>query len=308
MISNIPNIVPSNGQYTHEMLVTALRTMLNDYGGGKLDTFDLRLWLNLGLTKAAGFIRTYAPQYYTIKLQGIINQDVTQGSSLLGGVSKYAYGQCDLGTAVQVSAPDYERGEISWPTRIYGNAVWSSIVPYQYICDVPTVQISHKYNTTTSLQYPNYWIGLPHKVAPDQFAAIISGLNDSWRQDVVWTYDDKKVKMWFGSEVLINPSMQSSALQYNWFTNARADITVLRKPILDDLGDLSKIDANGPVFTNYREYVDCPDEAIGLLLQYAKEAALGVLGKPEDAGTKQVSIMMEQSLLTSLGHVQQQPQ
>ena len=75
------------------------------------------------------------------------------------------------------------------------------------------------------------------------------------------------------------------------------ELSVLRKPLLDDL---LPVDNSG--LTNYYEPVDIPDEAVPLVLQYAKEFGLTLLGKQLDPTTLQATSVTEQSLLTAFGH------
>ena len=299
MIYNLPNIIPNNTHYTHELLVTLLRSALADYGGLQIDTTEIRMWLNLGLTRAASLIRTYAPQLYTVRWQGVLQNEEYLGFDTQYGIAQAPYKIIDLAEPVQVAPPNYLKGEIAWTERILPNAVDDLISPYKYISNITSLQIVHKFPTSL----PTYWYGLPQKLDIDTFTSVASGLNDQWRQDIVWTMQGHKVMVWFGNEVLQNPSLGNQAITTNWYADSLVELTVLRKPILDDLKSLDNTDID----SNYKEYVDCPDEAISLVLQYARETALGVMGKAEDPAAKQTTMMLEQSLLTSLGHAPQTP-
>lgn len=299
MIYNLPNIIPTNTQYTREMIVTSLRSMLNDYGGIKLDTFDLRLWVNLGLTRAASYIRTYAPQLYMVRWQASLDDEDYWGYSIPYGTVNVPYKIVDMALPVQPSSPNYGKGEISWPERIVGPNVFTDISPYNYISSIQSLQIIHNYQNAL----PTYWMGLPQKLDIDKFTSVVAGLNDQWRQDIVWTVQGHKVLIWFGEQVLQSPALGNSGIASNWYADALVEMTVVRKPILDDLFDLDDTSRT----SNYKEYIDCPDEAIPLVLQYAREAAMSVMNKPEDPVAKQNTAMIEQSLLLSLGHAPQTP-
>ena len=294
MIVNIPNIVPSNSYWTTKMLVTSLRSMLRDYGGQDLQTYDLRLWLNIGLTRAATFIRQFAPQFYTSRWSAVLSPEVLGSfANLQYGLTQFPYLIIDLNTPVTASIADPERGEKQWPNTI-GFATFS---PYKYVSSVSSLQIIHRYANTTQ----NFWMGIPEQVDINKFAAISSGLNDQWRQDIVWTQQDYKILVWAGNQVLQDPSLGNQAITSNWYKDAAVELTIVRKPILDDL---LPPDSN---LSNWEEFADCPDEAINLVLQYARETAIGYLGKQEDPNAKQVTSLIEQSLLLSLGNVNQQP-
>lgn len=292
MIVNIPNVVPANSYWTTKTLVTSLRSMLRDYGGQDLPTYDLRLWLNVGLTRAAAFIRQYAPQFYTVRWSAqLTTEQLGSYGNLLYGNKQYPYYVINLNEPVLPNINDPERSEKQWPTT----TGYSTVNPYNYIAAVTSLQIIHKFQNTTQ----NFWMGSPQRTDIDKFAAISAGLNDQWRQDIVWTQQDYKVLVWAGSQVLQDPAVGNVSLLNNWYKDATVELTVLRKPILDDL--LSPDSS----LSNWEEMADCPDEAIGLLLQYARETAIGYLGKPEDPNAKAATSMIEQSLLLSLGNVQQ---
>ncbi len=294
MIINIPNIVPANSYWTTKMLVTSLRSMLRDYGGQDLPTYDLRLWLNVGLTRAASFIRQFAPQFYTVRWSAqIVPEQLGSFANLQYGLTQFPYYVINLNTPVTANIADPERGEKQWPNTIG----YSTVNPYKYVGSINSLQLIHRFQNTTS----NFWMGIPQKVDIEKFAAISAGLNDQWRQDIIWTQQDYKVLVWAGSQVLQDPAVGNLALLNNWYKDATVELTVVRKPILDDLL------APDSQLTNWEELSDCPDEAIGLLLQYARETAIGYLGKPEDPNAKQVTSLIEQSLLLSLGNAQQSP-
>lgn len=299
MIYNLPNIIPTNTHYTHELLVTLLRSALADYGGQQIDTTEIRMWLNLGLTRAAALIRTFAPQLYTVRWQASLQNEEYLGFDVAYGTVQAPYKIIDLAEPVQTVPANYLKGEITWPERILPIGVDGLISPYKYISNIVSLQIIHKYPTSLA----TYWHGLPQKLDIDTFTGVSTGLNDQWRQDIVWTMQGHKVMVWFGKEVLQNPSLGNQAITTNWYADSLVELTVLRKPILDDLKSLD----NTNITSNYTEYVDCPDEAISLVLQYAREIALGVMGKAEDAVAKQTTAMLEQSFLTSLGHAPQAP-
>lgn len=292
MIVNIPNVVPANSYWTTKTLVTSLRSMLRDYGGQDLPTYDLRLWLNVGLTRAASFIRQFAPQFYTVRWSAqIVPEQLGSFANLQYGLTQFPYYVINLNEPVIANIADPEKGEKQWPTTIG----YSTLNPYKYAAQTLSLQIIHKFQNTTQ----NFWMGSPQRVDIDKFAAISAGLNDQWRQDIVWTQQDYKVLVWAGNQVLQDPAVGNQALLTNWYKDATVEITLIRKPILDDL--LSPDSG----LSNWEEMADCPDEAIGLLLQYARETAIGYLGKPEDPNAKAATSMIEQSLLLSLGNVQQ---
>ena len=299
MIYNIPNIIPTNTSYTREAMVTALRSMLNDYGGQQLDTYELRLWLNMGLTRAASFVRTFAPRLYTVRWQASLGNEDYWGLDVNYGITQVPYRVINLSLPVQTNSPDYSRNEIMWPERITPGGVFNDVAPFNYISDILSLQILHRYNGG----YPTYWSGLPHRLEIDAFTGVVAGLNDQWRQDIVWTMQGHKILVWFGSEVLQSPGLGDSRIPTNWYADALVELTVLRKPILDDLRSLD----DTAYTSNYKEFVDCPDEAIPLVLQYAREIAIGVMNKPDDPTAKQNTALVEQSLLTSFGHATQAP-
>lgn len=276
MITNIPNITPANHYWTTERLVTSLYTMLGDNIGGTIDTYTLRLWVNMGVIRAATFLRTFKPDYYSLRLEAVM-------TTANVGVNTLPYKIVNLKTPVTSQLVDAERGEKAWPTT---NG-YSTFVPYQFIDKVIAVHAQRGYLS----QGVNLWNGTIQQLELDKFSAISNNMNDQWRQDVVWAYEDGKVMIHVGAEVLTTPAAA------NWYTGNLVELSVLRKPILDDL---LPVDNNG--LTNYGEAADIPDEAVPLVLQYAKEFGFSILGKQIDGNALQATAMTEQSLLTAFGH------
>ena len=281
MITNLPNVVPQNSFWTTERLVTALRSTLDSLVGGEINTYQIRLFLNVGLSRAAAFISQYRPELYGIRLFGTAS-NVTYG----GRESQYQ--EINLGQPVTAPINDLQKQEKAWPTT----PGYGTLIPWTYIKKVVAVSRSTKI-FNANIKHP--WHGPLTNLPPDKFFAVSSENNDQWRQDICWTQVGDKIYIWAGTDVLANTQGDY------WYGDNAYELTIIRKPIYDDLlpTDLG--------LSNYTELADIPDEGVMLLLQYALEHGMQALGKQLDPAVRQATQITEQSFLTSVGNVPTTP-
>lgn len=281
MIINIPNIVPQNSFWTTERLVTALRSTMDSLVGGEINTYQLRLFLNVGLSRAAAFVSQYRPDLYSLRLQASASATTYSGRD-------FKYKEINLGQPVTAGINDPQKQEKAWPTT----PGYGTLIPWTYIKKVLAVSHSAKI-FNANIKHP--WHGPLTNLPPEKFFAVSSENNDQWRQDICWTQVGDKIYTWAGTDVLTN--MQGDY----WYKDDSYELTIIRKPIYDDL---LPVDLG---ISNYTELADIPDEGVMLLLQYALEHGMQALGKQLDPNVRQATQITEQSFLATVGNVPTTP-
>ena len=277
MIINLPSIVPQNSFWTTERLVTALRNTMSSLVGEELNTYQIRLFLNIGLSRASAFISQYKPELYSIRLQG------SAVTTTYGG-REFKYKEINLGQPVTAPLADAQKQEKSWPTT----PGYGTLIPWTYVKKVVSVSHSAKL-FNANLKHP--WHGPLTALPAEKFFAVSSENNDQWRQDICWTQVGDKIYVWAGTDVLTNTQGDY------WYKDDQYELTVVRKPIYDDM---LPIDLG---VSNYSELADIPDEGVTLLLQYALEHGMQALGKQVDPAVRQATQITESSFLASIGNV-----
>lgn len=270
----IPNTVPRSSQ-TRRQAVAIFQETLNDYGGVDLDTMTLRTFLNMGVTKAATLVRKVDPDVYRTVWTGTLDYEPAISNNK-------PYGYLDLKTVYVQTSPNLANGEQSFPT-LYGSvgmSPWGNIHRLEYVG-------VDEYTPTKATADANLWRGLAEEVTYPQFSAIANGLNDQWRQSCIWTLRNGRIEFFVGADVVAAGA---------WEPNERIQLTLLRKPILDTLKTPDNVD------NNLDTAIDIPDEALPLVIEYAKNLALASRGKQVDPTIAQAEQLMEQSFLMTFGN------
>jgi hypothetical protein len=277
-LTYIPPVVAS-GTLSRRTYLTYFQAVMADQSNMDIDTYQLRMWLNLGIMKAAALVRKVQPEVYRSTWFGIMESTLTRPSMVTPDQNWY---YLDLKTPFVQGSFDPTYGQQNYPTP----TGFVGMVPFQNMYRIESININrdnpNSYSPTTDL-----WQGAIHELPKDKFSAILTGLNDQWRQDIVWSMENNELMIYKGPEV---------TGVGNWADNPKVDISILRKPILDDLQDpyLGNSNLDSPA--------DIPEEAMPLLMEYARQYAMQALGKPLDPTAPQATQLLEQSYLMTVGN------
>lgn len=277
---DVPNVVAASTQSRREVLAQ-LQHLLNDYGGLRLDTYTLRSFLNTAVMRVSSLLRKVRPDVYrsrwiyTLDYEGPVFFDTP-------------FVTIDLALPVLQAAPDIAKGEQGYNTTP-GLATTS---PWVNMAILESVGMdTFDQSQSPSLQQ-DLWRGNVEILDFDTFSAVSAHLNDAWRQSIVCSQRGSDIALFMGSEV--NTSVYPF-LSQTWDKPVYAQLTVQRKPILDNL-------ATSGVSDNLDSGIDIPDEGIPLAIEYAKNMVLTSLGKPIDPNVAQSEQISEQSFLMTVGN------
>lgn len=279
--TEIPNVV-SNSSLTRREVLTMFQSILNDYGGVSIDTYAMRNWLNLGLYKAATLVRKVRPDVYRTTWEATVSTG--------GAFREVPWLTLDLSEPFLQAAPNLLNGEQQYSPQ----AGLATMVPSQHIYRIEEVGLDTYNVQQAPVLQRQRWRGLAERLDYPKFSAVANHLNDQWRQSVVWTERNNKLEVFFGSEVFTDP--WPFGQQAEWTLNSTVHLTIIRKPIIDNL--LS----NESAFNNLDLAIDIPEEALPLVLEYAKTIAMASLGKPADPNMAQAEQILEQTFLMTVGN------
>lgn len=274
----IPSVVARSNTSRRRMLQIFQET-LNDYGGQELDTYTMRAFLNMGVTKAATLVRKIDSESYRDIWVAFLETEPT-------ATNNKPYSFLNLKTPFVQTAAIPGNAEQNYPPT--WNIAHGSIgmVPWAHIHRVEHLGVD-EYTPTKAAADINLWRGLAEEVTYPVFSAVANGLNDQWRQSRIWTVRSGRIEVFDGADIVASGA---------WEPNSRVQLTVIRKPILDTLK------AYDDVENNLDTAADLPDEAIPLAIEYAKNMALVSRGRPIDPTQSQAEQLLEQSFLMTFGN------
>lgn len=274
---------PISSQWTHEILVSHLRLIMDELDNRVLQDSHIRVHINAAITTLFSTMKTIRDPYYGMVLQA--TPDPVTQSGFLGP----QVGQCiDLSI---LTSPNV----ILWTDRL-GNPV-----------ALDTASPMGRYATPASLLFEVYRVGYTyqatqagtptpflskeincHKRSMEELLYLQSDSNMQFDYEVAWHHYGNLIYLFVGS-AFANPATSTPAPNIPWIPN-RYYIHGYRNPILDDLLPPDRS------FT-WRRPVDVPDAYLNAVVTQAQKRCLEQMGKQSRPDLDYVTQNLAQNII-----------
>lgn len=240
---NIPEIVPIGLSFTHGTVINMVQKQLMARSSEVFENAELRLYVNMAL---AHYVRNSNDERFM--------ETWTFTVAKVVGTQYYEH---DLREPwAQTSALSYSH---RYP-KTHQNLNADEFIPYNAITRIVSILPIWDQNESPV----NKMHGSAREMNLENFDGLVNGSNTAYRHSVAWTLTGPKLLLYYGQ----NTNVAGQSPQYEVPTNWQ--MRVIRMPILDDL--TSEYDqGTNPVMNRI---IDCPDDAIGTIVQHAAGLAL----------------------------------
>lgn len=270
-------VVPLSSFWTHESLLTQVRSLVNEYDSAAVNNYTIRQFINIAISQVAQLLRNSSAGHYTLTFVGTPD-------GLQNGL---AY--------IDLAAP------LAQPTAVAGDGqrvftAPQAVTSTDFIPSLMIAEIDHVVATRSTAQANLNIQGIRYgnmtKVPYHHMANLVNGMNTQYRQSMLWSWRENKIYLYFGYE--LGPVNASPAGTYIYTTPEDVTLSVKRFPLLDNMQPPQA------ATSTYRTAIDVPDSHARLVMLMVQKMCLESIGKAMDPTAVNEIAMLAQKVTDNL--------